>query len=99
LPSSQQCKKHQEKQAEKPDKKNRQFNLFDMKAWSSLPKFTIMPKTPEKIQESCFFQGSQQCRKRKHRKKQTSSKTQKRNTRKASCFFFQRTSQQCHQII
>lgn len=31
---------------------NRQFNLFDMKAWSSLPKFTIMPKTPENIQES-----------------------------------------------
>jgi hypothetical protein len=23
-----------------------------MKAWSSLPKFTIMPKTPENIQES-----------------------------------------------
>ncbi len=33
-------------------KKIRQFNLFDMKAWSSLPKFTIMPKTLEKIQES-----------------------------------------------
>ncbi len=66
-----------------------QFNLFNMKAWSSLPKFTIMPKTPEKIQESCFFQGSQWCRKKKHREKQTSSKTHKRNTRKASCFFFQ----------
>lgn len=39
-----------------------------MKAWSSLPKFTIMPKTPEKIQESCFFQGSQQCRKKTQRK-------------------------------
>jgi hypothetical protein len=70
-----------------------------MKAWSSLPKFTIMPKTLEKIQESCFFQGSQRCRKKKHREKQTSSKTHKRNTRKELCFFFQRTSQQCHQII
>jgi len=28
--------------------KIRQFNLFDMKAWSSLPKFAVMPKTPEK---------------------------------------------------
>jgi hypothetical protein len=36
-------------------KKIRQFNLFDMKAWSSLPKFTIMSKTLEKIQESIYL--------------------------------------------
>jgi len=36
-------------------KKICQFNLFDMKAWSSLPKFTIMSKTLEKIQESIYL--------------------------------------------
>jgi hypothetical protein len=37
--------------------------------------------------------------KKKHREKQRSSKTHKRNARKALCFFFQQTSQQCLQII